>query len=118
MIRSGRHFGSWTNASEREMGRVVADLAYAETAVMLADGLHQHIDDLQQRMNRVGEAVHAQFFAMGPLPPEIRASSFRIAAGSATEATTPDAPWRRASVILETRMPGRRNRCRRHPGYS
>ena len=63
---TGTPVGSWTNAVEREMGRVVADLAYAETAVMLKNGLHQHIDDLQQRMNRVGDAVYATFFAMKP----------------------------------------------------
>ena len=63
---TGTPVGSWTNAVEREMGRVVADLAYAETSVMLKNGLHQHIDDLQQRMNRVGDAAHATFFAMKP----------------------------------------------------
>lgn len=66
---TGTPVGSWTNASEREMGRVVADLAYAETSAMLAEGLHEHIDDLQSRMNRVGDAVHAQFFAMKPTEP-------------------------------------------------
>ena len=63
---TGTPVGSWTNASEREMGRVVSDLAYAETATMLSHGLHEHIDDLQQRMNRIGDAVYAQFFAMKP----------------------------------------------------
>lgn len=63
---TGTPEGSWTSASEREMGRVVADLAYAETSVMLAKGLHEHIDDFQQRINRIGEAVYSQFFAMKP----------------------------------------------------
>lgn len=61
---TGTPEGSWTSASEREMGRVVAQLAYAETSVMLAKGLHEHIDDLQQSMNRIGDAVWEQFFAM------------------------------------------------------
>lgn len=67
---TGTPVGSWTNASEREMGRVVADLAYAETSAMLNDGLHQRIDDLQRRMNLVGDAVDQQFFAMKPTEPE------------------------------------------------
>jgi uncharacterized alpha-E superfamily protein len=66
---TGTPVGTWSNAAEREMGRVVADLAYADTAGILASGLHQHIDDLQQRMNLVGDAVHAQFFAMKPVDP-------------------------------------------------
>ncbi|MBX3193394.1 MAG: alpha-E domain-containing protein [Labilithrix sp.] len=63
---TGTPVGTWTNVSEREMGRVVADLSYAETATILAEGLHEHIDDLQIRMNRISDAVHAQFFAMKP----------------------------------------------------
>jgi uncharacterized alpha-E superfamily protein len=64
---TGTPVGTWSNAAEREMGRVVAELAYAETSAILATGLHQHIDDLQQRMNRVGDAVYATFFAMKPI---------------------------------------------------
>lgn len=63
---TGAPVGSWTSASEREMGRVVADLAYAETSAMISEGIHQHIDDFQRRMNRIGDAVHEQFFAMKP----------------------------------------------------
>ncbi|MDB4946760.1 MAG: hypothetical protein JWP97_6294 [Labilithrix sp.] len=63
---TGTPEGSWTSASEREMGRVVAQLAYAETSAMLARGLHEQIDDLQQSMNRIGDAVWEQFFAMKP----------------------------------------------------
>lgn len=76
---TGTPIGTWTNPVEREMGRVVADLAYAETSVMLANGLHQHIDDLQQRMNRVGDAVYATFFAMKPTEGEIAAEEHRVA---------------------------------------
>ena len=47
---------------------------------MLANGLHQQIDDLQQRMNRVGDAVYATFFAMKPTESEIAAEEHRVAA--------------------------------------
>jgi uncharacterized alpha-E superfamily protein len=95
---TGTQVGSWTNAVEREMGRVVADLAYAEISVILRDGLHEHIDDLQRRMNRVGDAVHTTFFAMKPtevvpqdprssLPPSPFASQrqSQTSGGSSTE---------------------------------
>jgi uncharacterized alpha-E superfamily protein len=93
---TGTPVGSWTNASEREMGRVVADLAYAETSSMLSDGLHQTIDDLQQRMNRVGDAVHAQFFAMKPTEAAVDDPRSSLAPGTAAvhgvaPSTGPDA---------------------------
>ena len=34
---------------------------------ILKRGLHEQIDDLQTRMNKVGEAVHGTFFAMRPV---------------------------------------------------
>jgi uncharacterized alpha-E superfamily protein len=64
---TGTPLGTWTNPVERELGRVVAELAYADTGEMLAKGLHERIDDLQIRMNVVGDAVHSTFFAMRPI---------------------------------------------------
>ena len=34
---------------------------------MLSRGLHEYIDDLQRRMNEVGDAAYSTFFAMKPL---------------------------------------------------
>jgi uncharacterized alpha-E superfamily protein len=64
---TGTPFGSWSNSVERELGRLVAELAYSDPSDMLAHGLHERIDDLQLRMNRVGDAVYATFFAMKPV---------------------------------------------------
>jgi uncharacterized alpha-E superfamily protein len=89
---TGTPVGSWTNAAEREMGRVAADLAYAETASMIAHGLHEHIDDFQQRMNLIGDAVHAQFFAMKPtdaVVAEIRSSISPAAPGASLPSVAP-----------------------------
>lgn len=64
---TGMPFGAWSNPVERELGRLVSELAYAESGDMIARGLHEHIDDLQRRLNKVGDAVFATFFAMKPL---------------------------------------------------
>ena len=101
---TGTPEGSWTSASEREMGKVVADLAYAETSVMLAKGLHEHIDDLQQRMNRIGEAVYAQFFAMKPT--ELPSESFEDPRASLPPSNMPQSsPSIAAARTLK--LPGR-----------
>ena len=96
---TGTPIGTWTSAVEREMGRVVADLSYMETSVMLANGLHQQIDDLQQRMNRVGDAVYSTFFAMKPTESEIAAEEHRAAT---TPTPAPVAP----ETQTQTQTPG------------
>lgn len=64
---TGASLGTWTNAAERELGRLNAELSYADTKEILARGLHEYIDDLQQRLNFVSHSVFDVFFAMKPL---------------------------------------------------
>ena len=64
---TGTPLGTWSNPVERELGRLVAELSYADIKEVLKRGLHEQIDDLQTRMNKVGEAVHGTFFAMRPI---------------------------------------------------
>ena len=63
---TGATNGVWTNPAEREMGRINAELSYADTTEILTRGLHEYIDNLQQRLNYVSDAVYATFFAMRP----------------------------------------------------
>ena len=64
---TGTPIGTSTNAVERELGRLVAEIAYADIDEVLSRGLHESIDDLQLRMNKVGDAVWSTFFAMKPI---------------------------------------------------
>jgi uncharacterized alpha-E superfamily protein len=64
---TGAAIGTWTNGAERELGRLNAELSYADTNEILARGLHEYIDGLQQRLNYVSTSVHDTFFAMRPL---------------------------------------------------
>jgi uncharacterized alpha-E superfamily protein len=64
---TGSPIGSWSNGAERELGKLNAELSYADTREILTRGLHEYIDNLQQRLNYVGNSVHETFFAMKPL---------------------------------------------------
>jgi uncharacterized alpha-E superfamily protein len=45
----------------RHVGRLRADLAYTTVEEVLAAGLHEYIDDLQTRLNQIGEAIFQTF---------------------------------------------------------
>jgi uncharacterized alpha-E superfamily protein len=45
----------------RHVGRLRADLAYTTVEEVLATGLHEYIDDLQLRLNQIGEAIFQTF---------------------------------------------------------
>ena len=55
---------------ERELGRLVAEMSYADISDILKRGLHEHIDHLQLHINSVGTAVYSTFFAMKPVEQE------------------------------------------------
>ncbi len=62
-ITGGRR-GSWTNAAEKRMGRLRADLEYASVEDVIAAGVHEWVDRFQTKLNDVGRAVHDTFFAL------------------------------------------------------
>ena len=59
---SGTPRGRFTNRAEKELGRLLADIEYLTVDDLKNAGLHEFIDDLQTRLNTVGEAVSATFF--------------------------------------------------------
>jgi uncharacterized alpha-E superfamily protein len=72
---TGAALGTWTNGAERELGKLNAELSYADTTEILTRGLHEYIDDLQKRLNYVSQSVFETFFAMKPVETEDGASS-------------------------------------------
>jgi uncharacterized alpha-E superfamily protein len=73
--------GTFSNEAERETGRLLADLNYGSTDDAFATGLHFYLDSLQERFNRIGEAIFETFVLM----PE------RIQVCPSTESRTPSA---------------------------
>jgi len=63
---TGTELGSFSNLPEQRLGQLRAHLAYMTAEQIVREGLHEFIDDLQTRLNLVGDAVHGTFFAKRP----------------------------------------------------
>ncbi|HZU85062.1 MAG TPA: alpha-E domain-containing protein [Polyangiaceae bacterium] len=55
-----------TIVPERLLGRLGAEYEYASVDEVLAEGLHEHLDRLQSKLNEVGLAISQTFFAVRP----------------------------------------------------
>ncbi|MCA9548405.1 MAG: alpha-E domain-containing protein [Myxococcales bacterium] len=65
-ITGGRP-GAASNPAERHIGRLRAELEYAEVEDIVQVGLHEWVDAFQTKLNKVGDAVHDTFFALDPV---------------------------------------------------
>jgi uncharacterized alpha-E superfamily protein len=61
---TGTPLGSWRAPVERTLGRLRADLDYITIDEIIQFGMHEFLDDLQTRMNNVGEKIFETFFAL------------------------------------------------------
>ncbi len=61
---SGRPAGTFSNAAEQRLGQLKSELAYANVEEIIQNGLHQYLDSLQTRFNKIGEGIHETFFAL------------------------------------------------------
>lgn len=61
---SGSHEGTFTNAAEREVGKLRAELNYSSIEEIVAVGLHEFLDGLQVRLISVGNAVASTFLSL------------------------------------------------------
>lgn len=60
---TGTAIGTWRTSVERTLGRLRSDLDYLTIEDMVEVGLHETLDDLQRRMNDVGQKIFETFFA-------------------------------------------------------
>ncbi|HEX6987174.1 MAG TPA: alpha-E domain-containing protein [Planctomycetaceae bacterium] len=63
---TGTPVGTFTNRAEQLLGRLRSELDYTHVSDVIAAGMHEFIDELQAKLNDVGAAVHATFFAAEP----------------------------------------------------
>jgi uncharacterized alpha-E superfamily protein len=70
---------TFSNAAEQRLGRIVADLQYAQIDEIIGGGLHEYIDSLQTRLNGVGEAIYHKFFE---IKQDVEASGMMQSQGS------------------------------------
>jgi uncharacterized alpha-E superfamily protein len=60
----GTPIGTWSTPVERTLGKLRTDLDYLTIDDIIETGLHETLDDLQLRMNRIGSAIGETFFAL------------------------------------------------------
>lgn len=63
---TGCPIGAFSCKSEQLLGRLCSDLSYTEIDTIIDGGLHEFVDDVQLRLNQIGEAVFDRFFADAP----------------------------------------------------
>jgi len=56
----------FANKAEQALGRLVSELDYTDAKEVVAAGLHEFLDELQDRFNRVGDAITTTFFRIDP----------------------------------------------------
>lgn len=84
--------GSFSNRPEQLLGQLRAELAYTKAEEIISRGLHEFVDDLQKRLNLVGEAVCDTFFAVRPVSggaahvAAVSGGAAQLAAGAASSA--------------------------------
>ncbi len=61
---TGTRMGSFRYPSERLMGLLRAELDFTSVDRIISDGLHEYLDDLQVKMNAIGNNLHLDFFAL------------------------------------------------------
>lgn len=63
---TGTQLQGATNDAEKRLGRLMADLEYTDINEVIKGGLHEFLDDLQIRLNLVGETIGTTFFNIAP----------------------------------------------------
>jgi uncharacterized alpha-E superfamily protein len=64
---SGSERGTHQNPAEKQLGRLRAELDFADIEDCIAGGLHEFVDRFQAELNRVGDAIFETFFAPRPI---------------------------------------------------
>ena len=64
---TGSTTGTYANAAEQRLGRLRAELEYADIGSMIASGLHEYLDNFEAKLNAVGDALFAVYFAVQPV---------------------------------------------------
>jgi uncharacterized alpha-E superfamily protein len=66
---SGTPLGTFRYAPEKLLGQLGSDLSFAAVDEIIQRGLHEYLDDLQTKLNQVGQGIFEAFFAFKAPPP-------------------------------------------------
>lgn len=65
---TGSPQGSYRNIPEQLLGRLQSEIAYSDLDMVINLGLHEFIDNFQNRLNAISDEVRDTFFAMKSFP--------------------------------------------------
>lgn len=60
---TGTPYKQYRNPAERRLGQLVSELDYTDYKEVIANGLHQFLDDLQGKLNTVDDSMYKTFFS-------------------------------------------------------
>jgi uncharacterized alpha-E superfamily protein len=81
----GSPMNTYQNPAEQQLGRLKSELAYADVQTIINHGLHEFVDDLQNKLNSVAEAVGCTFFGWEPSEADSQSSINHPASQSASQ---------------------------------
>jgi uncharacterized alpha-E superfamily protein len=61
---NGSAAGTFSNIAEQRLGRLCAELNYAQVDELLKSGLHEYLDHLQVAINQTDDAIRESFFTL------------------------------------------------------
>jgi len=64
---TGTSSATYSNSAELKLGRLRSDVDYAEIGELIDGGIHEYLDDIQDKLNDVGNAIYETFFALRPI---------------------------------------------------
>lgn len=54
--------GGFTNSAEKQLGKLKSELEFADIEDIFNSGLHEYIDNFQQRLNEISTHFYDSFF--------------------------------------------------------
>jgi uncharacterized alpha-E superfamily protein len=66
---SGTPLGTFRHSAEKLLGQLCSELSFTTVDEIINQGLHEYVDDLQDRINQVSTGIHETFFALKSPPP-------------------------------------------------
>ncbi len=79
---TGTPHGTWQNPVERTLGRLRSELGYITIDEIMHIGLHEFLNDLQKKINQVGDKIFENFFAIKPVEKISMTDVQSVSAGS------------------------------------
>lgn len=64
---TGSAVDSFSNSPEQHLGQLRSELAYAQAAEIIENGLHEFVDNVQLRLDLVSNDISGAFFAIRPV---------------------------------------------------